>query len=160
MDHQPPRHSDYFADDDYLDDSVDAEPAEPGHLAQPEVVVRATCPSCGDVPVGDVVARVCRTDQTVAFRFRCSTCSLLALKPTTTENLRTLVAGGVPLEMWDLPIAAAGDGPDITWDDVRAFSLSIYDDAEVNRNLEAIGVRPAQPMTRWQAFRCRLAARR
>lgn len=88
-------------------------------------LVRASCPSCGDVelPGSDLHARVCDTTGEGSYSFGCPGCSSVVVKPADRRLLDLLVASGIALTTWSLPGELAEEhlGDPITYDDILEF---------------------------------------
>src|SRR5919106_3516282 len=71
-----------------------------------ETIVRATCPTCGDVELkpADLELRICSTPAFSIYVFSCTTCDTLVAKPAADHRIVTLLSSvGVPMVRWDLP---------------------------------------------------------
>lgn len=88
-------------------------------------LVRASCPSCGDVelPGSALHARKCETTGEGSYSFGCPECSTVVIKPADQRLIDLLVASGIPLTTWSLPseLAEAHVGDPISYDDILAF---------------------------------------
>ena len=88
-------------------------------------LVRASCPSCGDVelPGTALQARVCETTGEGSYSFGCPECGTVVIKPADQRLLDLLVASGIGLTSWSLPseLAEAHQGDPISYDDILAF---------------------------------------
>lgn len=97
---------------------------------QPPAVVLSRCADCGDVEltVADVVVRVCVSDGSVSYAFRCPACGIasgLPLEPLRAERLLRL---GARHETWVRPLELLerpADAPPITESDVEAFAARL-----------------------------------
>ena len=67
--------------------------------------IRASCPDCGDVELttSDVRVRVCLDDDRGEYRFTCSICAMVVVKPAEHRTIDLLVASGVEMDTWTLP---------------------------------------------------------
>ena len=97
-----------------------------GHNTEPLVaLVRASCPSCGDVelPGTGLQARVCVTTGEGSYAFTCPECETVIVKPADQRLLDLLVASGIVLTSWSLPseFAESHNGDPISYDDILAF---------------------------------------
>ena len=97
-----------------------------GRNTEPLVaLVRASCPSCGDVelPGTALQARRCETTGEGSYSFGCPECSTVVVKPADQRLLDLLVASGIPMTVWSLPSELAEDhtGDPISYDDILAF---------------------------------------
>jgi uncharacterized Zn finger protein len=97
-----------------------------GKKTEPLVaLVRASCPSCGDVelPGTALHARVCETTGEGSYCFGCPDCGTVVVKPADQRLLDLLVASGIELTSWSLPseLAEVHVGDPISYDDILAF---------------------------------------
>jgi len=87
--------------------------------------IRASCPDCGDVELTsqDMTVRLCVDDNRGAYVFRCPTCVMTVTKPTEQRIIDLLVASGVKVEMWTLPLELRErpTGSPFTHDDLLTF---------------------------------------
>jgi len=88
-------------------------------------LVRASCPSCGDVelPGTGLKARLCETTGEGSYTFTCPECATVVVKPADKRLLDLLVASGIALISWSLPgeLAESHEGEPISYDDILAF---------------------------------------
>jgi len=89
-------------------------------------VIKATCPSCGDVELTPAQVRLVTSNvpDRSYYSFTCGACGDLVRKPAGDEVVRLLRVGGVVAERVHVPAEALEqhDGPALTWDDVIDFS--------------------------------------
>ena len=95
-----------------------------------ETIVKATCPSCGDVELtpADLELRVCSTPVASTYHFTCTRCESVIVKPAADPRIVTLLASvGVPTVHWDLPaeLLEAHEGPALTLDDLIDLRLAL-----------------------------------
>jgi hypothetical protein len=87
--------------------------------------IRASCPDCGDVELTsqDMTVRLCVEDNRGSYVFRCPTCRMTVTKATEQRIVDLLVASGVKVEMWTLPLELRERpvGAPLTHDDLLAF---------------------------------------
>lgn len=87
--------------------------------------IRASCPDCGDVELStaDVTVRLCTDDQRGSYVFRCPICKLMVSKQAESRIVDLLVASGVRLQTWQLPleILERPIGEPFSHDDLLAF---------------------------------------
>jgi hypothetical protein len=106
--------------------------------------IRASCPTCGDVELttNDVTVRVCTDDDSGNYSFRCIHCALTVVKPAEPRTIDLLVASGVHMETWSMPLEVGerpvGLGP-ITHDELLDFHTMLDDDASWVEALESLG---------------------
>ena len=69
-------------------------------------VVRATCPTCGDIDVYacDVTVRCCDETMAFAYRFHCPTCTMWMVRDAGDGVVAQLLQGGARTESWHLPL--------------------------------------------------------
>jgi hypothetical protein len=87
--------------------------------------IRASCPDCGDVELTsqDMTVRLCVEDNRGSYVFRCPACTMTVTKATEQRIVDLLVASGVKVEMWTLPLELRERpvGAPFTHDDLLAF---------------------------------------
>lgn len=87
--------------------------------------IRASCPDCGDVELTskDMTVRLCVEDDRGSYVFRCPTCRMTVTKATEQRIVDLLVASGVKVETWTLPLELheRPAGAPLTHDDLLAF---------------------------------------
>jgi hypothetical protein len=87
--------------------------------------IRATCTDCGDVELttADVRVRVCADDRSGTYTFRCPHCTMAVVKPAESRVVDLLVASGVEVSTWRLPLELFEPHPGerITHDDLLDF---------------------------------------
>lgn len=98
-------------------------------------MIRATCPTCGDVElsVHDVHVLLCATTDEGSYAFRCPACRLAVSKPADSRVVDILVAAGVELDVWEMPaeLGEQHSGPPITYDDLLEFHFGLQNDSWV-----------------------------
>ncbi len=94
--------------------------------------IRATCAGCGDVELttADVWVRICVTDQTSTYSFRCPTCTDVVIKVAEPHVVELLRSAGVRTQTWHLPaeLAEPRYGEPITHDDLLDFHTLLSGD--------------------------------
>ncbi len=92
-------------------------------------IIKASCPSCGDVEmtIGDVQVSLCATTDVGSYAFRCPGCRTAVSKPIDGNVVDVLVASGARLSVWELPaeLREAHHGDPITHDDLLAFHFEL-----------------------------------
>lgn len=88
-------------------------------------IVRATCPTCGDVEltVDQLAAIVCATTNEGSYAFQCPECGLAVVKQAESHVVELLASAGVRLSVFELPaeLEEPHDGAALTHDDLLAF---------------------------------------
>ena len=96
-----------------------------------ETIVKATCPSCGDIELApaDLELRVCATSSDAStYHFTCTECENVIVKSASDSRIVTLLASvGVPTVHWELPaeLSETHDGPPLTLDDLIDLRLAL-----------------------------------
>ncbi|HET9656437.1 MAG TPA: hypothetical protein VFP72_13860 [Kineosporiaceae bacterium] len=89
-------------------------------------VIKATCPSCGDVELTPQQVRLVTSNlpERSYYSFTCAACGDLVRKPAGAEVVRLLRVGGVVPEQLHIPAEALEEheGPALNWDDLIDFS--------------------------------------
>jgi hypothetical protein len=92
-------------------------------------IVRATCPTCGDVELGveDVQVQTCVSTAQSTYSFRCPFCSFIVNKEASESVVASLTSAGSALVAWTLPaeLAEPKSGPRINHDDILEFHLAL-----------------------------------
>jgi predicted RNA-binding Zn-ribbon protein involved in translation (DUF1610 family) len=88
-------------------------------------IVRATCPTCGDVELGVeyLTAIVCADTNEGSYAFQCPQCGMAVVKAAEGHVIDLLASAGVRLSVFELP-AELGEihaGDPFTHDDLLAF---------------------------------------
>ncbi len=95
-------------------------------------IIRATCPTCGDVELTprDLKVMVCSTNGEATYGFRCPGCKFLVSKKTDKQVVEVLVSSGVSMSFWRLPaeLNESHDGEPINYDDLIDFHYLINSD--------------------------------
>jgi predicted RNA-binding Zn-ribbon protein involved in translation (DUF1610 family) len=95
-------------------------------------IVRATCPTCGDVElaVEAVQVQICVTTAHSSYSFLCPTCSLIVNKEANDSVVASLTSAGSRLVAWTLPaeLDEPKIGPRITHDDLLEFHMALESD--------------------------------
>ncbi len=105
--------------------------------------IRATCPTCGDVELttNDVRVRVCLDDDRGEYSFRCPICVMTVVKPAEARTVDLLVASGVHLDTWTLPLELHERptiGAPINHDDIIDFHDVLANDDLLTEALESL----------------------
>ena len=95
-------------------------------------IVRATCPSCGDVElsVHQLSAILCITTNEGSYAFQCPQCGVAVVKDAEAHVVDLLVSAGVQLSVFELPaeLTEVHAGPAFTHDDLLAFHERLQQD--------------------------------
>lgn len=90
-------------------------------------VIKASCPSCGDVELSPRQVRlvVCSVEERSFYSFACSTCGDEVRKHAGEDVVALLRTGGVLPERWVIPaeVLEVHDGPALSHDDLLDFCL-------------------------------------
>jgi hypothetical protein len=91
--------------------------------------IKASCPTCGEVELttADVSLMVCSHAPLSYYAFSCPGCRDEVRKPADDHVVSLLVSGGVPANVWDVPLEAleSKDGPRLSYDDLLDFALQL-----------------------------------
>ena len=95
-----------------------------------DTIVKATCPTCGDVELAptELELRLCSTPAASTYVFTCPECDKVIAKPAADGRIVTLLGSvGVPTVRWDLPaeLTETHDGPPLTLDDLIDLRLAL-----------------------------------
>jgi len=92
-------------------------------------IVKASCPTCGDVEMttADVAVQLCSTTNQGSYSFRCPECRLIVSKPADARVVSLLAASGVRRSVWEMPaeLEEAHTGAPITYDDLLEFHFQL-----------------------------------
>ncbi|MHB8190059.1 MAG: hypothetical protein ACYDHP_06510 [Ferrimicrobium sp.] len=92
-------------------------------------IIRASCPSCGDVDVSPKQMKVmlCSSNGEASYSFQCPSCNMLVRKTIDRHIVEILVSAGVRMHFWKLPDELMEDreGPPIDYDDLIAFHYEL-----------------------------------
>ena len=95
-------------------------------------IVRATCPTCGDVEltVDDLAAIVCATTNEGSYAFQCPQCQLAVVKEAEGHVIDLLASAGVRLSVFEMPaeLEEPRSGAAFTHDDLLAFHDRLQQD--------------------------------
>lgn len=96
-------------------------------------IVRATCPTCGDVELGvsRVQVQFCVTTTESTYSFTCPSCGVLVNKEANHAIVASLTKAGSRLVTWSMPAELDEPklGPKITHDDLLEFHWGLESDA-------------------------------
>ena len=91
--------------------------------------IKASCPTCGEVELtpADVRLMVCSHAPLSYYAFTCTGCLETVKKPADDHVVSLLVSGGVPAEVWEVPLEALEPhtGPALSYDDLLDFALQL-----------------------------------
>lgn len=95
-------------------------------------IVRATCPTCGDVEltVDRVQVQHCMSTSVSTYSFQCPECGFIVNKEAADSVVESLTTAGSRLITWSLPAELSEPklGPRITHDDLLEFHLALEGD--------------------------------
>jgi hypothetical protein len=95
-------------------------------------IVRATCPTCGDVElsVHELAAIVCATTNEASYAFQCPSCATAVVKEAEGHVVELLASAGVRLSVFELPaeLEEPHFGAPFTHDDLLAFHDRLQQD--------------------------------
>jgi predicted RNA-binding Zn-ribbon protein involved in translation (DUF1610 family) len=110
-------------------------------------IVRATCPTCGDVELGvdQLTAIVCATTNEGSYAFQCPNCGMAIVKPAEGHVIDLLASAGVRLSVFELPaeLEESHAGAPFTHDDLLAFHDLLQSDDWFHA-VETLVARPNQ----------------
>lgn len=118
-------------------------------------MIRASCPTCGDVELTqrDVRVLLCSTTNESSYAFQCPSCRVAVCKPAEARVVDVLLASGIALSVWHMPaeLDELKSGPAISYDDLLEFHFQLQGDRGVDallaaegRSMEGAGPRDAQ----------------
>jgi predicted RNA-binding Zn-ribbon protein involved in translation (DUF1610 family) len=92
-------------------------------------IVKASCPSCGDVEMttADVAVQLCTTTDKGSYSFRCPACRMLVSKPAEPRVVKLLASSGVRMTVWQMPAELEEDhsGEPVSYDDLLEFHFQL-----------------------------------
>ncbi len=116
-------------------------------------MIRASCPSCGDVELTtrDVRVLLCSTTYESTYAFQCPSCRVAVAKPAEPRVVDVLLASGITLSVWHMPdeLEEPHSGPPITYDDLLEFHFQLRSGADLDALLSSAAsagsLEPASP---------------
>lgn len=98
-------------------------------------MIRASCPTCGDVELTSLDVRVllCSTTYESSYAFQCPSCRLAVAKPAEPRVVDVLLGSGIPLSVWHMPaeLEETHLGAPISYDDLLEFHFELQDEASL-----------------------------
>lgn len=92
-------------------------------------MIRASCPTCGDVELTtrDVRVLLCSSTYESSYAFQCPSCRLAIAKPAEPRVVDVLLASGIALTVWHMPaeLDEVHTGPAISYDDLLDFHFKL-----------------------------------
>ena len=92
-------------------------------------MIRASCPTCGDVELTtrDVRVLLCSTTYESSYAFQCPSCRMAVSKPAEARVVDVLLASGISLSVWHMPaeLDEFKAGPAINYDDLLEFHFQL-----------------------------------
>ena len=121
---------------------------------QTVAMIRASCPTCGDVELTtrDVRVLLCSTNYQSSYAFQCPSCRVAVAKPAEPRVVDVLLASGISLSVWHMPaeLDEVHTGAPISYDDLLEFHFRLRGDVDVDtllasgsRSLESTGPQDA-----------------
>ncbi|MGH9283685.1 MAG: hypothetical protein ACRD0S_12210 [Acidimicrobiales bacterium] len=118
-------------------------------------MIRASCPTCGDVELTtrDVRVLLCSTTYQSSYAFQCPTCQVAVAKPAEPRVVDVLLASGISLSVWHMPaeLDEVHAGAPISYDDLLEFHFHLKGDVTVDallasgrHSLESAGPKDVQ----------------
>lgn len=105
-------------------------------------MIRASCPTCGDVELTtrDVRVLLCSTTYESSYAFQCPSCRVSVSKSAEARVVDVLLASGISLSVWHMPaeLDEVRSGPPITYDDLLEFHFELGTGASVDSLLSAV----------------------
>ncbi|HET7476560.1 MAG TPA: hypothetical protein VFJ97_11140 [Dermatophilaceae bacterium] len=99
-------------------------------------IIRASCPTCGDVELTtkDVRVLLCSTTYESSYAFQCPRCRVAVAKPAEARVVDVLLASGIPLSVWHMPaeLDEPRNGPPINYDDLLEFHFRLGSGADLD----------------------------
>ncbi len=104
-------------------------------------MIRASCPTCGDVELTtrDVRVLLCSTTYESSYAFQCPSCRVAVAKPAEARVVDVLLASGISLSVWQMPaeLDEAKTGQPISYDDLLEFHFQLGSGADLDTLLAA-----------------------
>lgn len=101
-------------------------------------MIRASCPTCGDVELttDDVRVLLCSTTYESSYAFQCPSCRVAVAKPAEPRVVDVLLASGITLSVWHMPaeLDEVHAGAAISYDDLLEFHFHL----QSGKSLEAL----------------------
>lgn len=98
-------------------------------------MIRASCPTCGDVELTtrDVRVLLCSTTCESSYAFQCPLCRVAVSKLAEARVVDVLLASGISLSVWHMPaeLDEARSGPAINYDDLLEFHFQLGSGADL-----------------------------
>jgi len=92
-------------------------------------IIRASCPTCGDVEVmpGWVTVMLCSSNGEASYTFRCPRCGMIVAKSAKRRIVEVLITAGVRIHYWHLPeeLHEHHDGPPLDERDAEELHQSL-----------------------------------
>lgn len=106
-------------------------------------MIRASCPTCGDVELTtrDVRVLLCSTTYQSSYAFQCPSCRVAVSKPAEPRVVDVLLASGITLSVWHLPgeLDEPHSGSPISYDDLLEFHFQLRRGANLDDLLASGG---------------------
>ncbi len=103
-------------------------------------MIRASCPTCGDVELTtrDVRVLLCSSTYQSSYAFQCPACRLAVAKPAEPRVVDVLLSSGIALTVWHMPaeLDEVHSGPPISYDDLLEFHFQLKSGGPLESLLE------------------------
>jgi len=100
-------------------------------------IIRASCPTCGDVDVtpSAMTVMLCSSNGEASYVFRCPSCTMVVSRSVDQRIVEILVSSGVKIHFWRLPDTTHDEftGPPVNYDDLLAFHHQLADPTWLER---------------------------
>ena len=108
-------------------------------------MIRASCPTCGDVELTtrDVRVLLCSSTYESSYAFQCPACRVAVAKPAEPRVVDVLLASGIALTVWHMPaeLDEVHAGPAISYDDLLEFHFQLRHAGTLEALVDAGGAR-------------------
>ncbi len=106
-------------------------------------IIRASCPTCGDVELttADIRVLLCCTTNESSYAFQCPMCHVAVAKNAEPRVVDVLLESGVALSVWRMPaeLDEPHAGQPISYDDLLEFHFELRRDGFLEHAVAAEG---------------------
>lgn len=92
-------------------------------------IIRASCPTCGDVELttADIRVLLCCTTNESSYAFQCPSCRVAVAKHAEPRVVDVLLESGVTLSVWRMPaeLDEPHAGEPVSYDDLLEFHFEL-----------------------------------